>query len=187
MFLLCDRYSDATGKALIESTPLQVLLDTLPQEGRVEWIGIRPSRGESMMALASVQINPGTGLEGDRFSGREESRRQVTLIQQEHLAVIGACLGQETIEPTLLRRNIVVSGINLLALKDKHFQIGDCVLEYTGPCHPCSKMERLLGAGGYNAMRGHGGITARVHEAGIIHQGDTVFYQASSIDTESFN
>lgn len=163
---------------MTETSPLQVLLNTLPQVGLVEWIGVRPSRGETMMALESVQVNCGTGLEGDRFKGRPESPRQVTLIQQEHLAVIAACLGRESVEASLLRRNIVVSGINLLALKDKHFRVGDVVLEFTGPCHPCSKMERLLGAGGYNAMRGHGGITARVHEAGVIRLSDAVLYQA---------
>lgn len=130
------------------------------------------------MALESVQVNCGTGLEGDRFKGRPESPRQVTLIQQEHLAVIAACLGRESVDASLLRRNIVVSGINLLALKDKHFRVGDVVLEFTGPCHPCSKMERFFGAGGYNAMRGHGGITARVHEAGVIRLADAVLYQA---------
>jgi MOSC domain-containing protein YiiM len=162
-----------------EASPLQVLMNTLPQVGRVEWIGIRPSRGETMMALESVQVNCGTGLEGDRFKGRAESPRQVTLIQQEHLAVIAACLGRESVDASLLRRNIVVSGINLLALKDKRFRIGDTLLEFTGPCHPCSKMERLLGAGGYNAMRGHGGITARVLEAGVIRLADPVFYQVN--------
>ena len=105
----------------------------------------------------------------------------MTLIQQEHLAVIAACLGQESIDPSLLRRNIVVSGINLLALKDKTFRIGDALLEFSGLCHPCSKMERQLGAGGYNAMRGHGGITARVLEPGLVRLLDTVFYQAGSI------
>jgi MOSC domain-containing protein YiiM len=161
-----------------QSSPLQVLLNTLPQTGRVEWIGVRPSRDEIMTVLEEVRVNRGTGLEGDRFSGRAESPRQVTLIQQEHLPVIAACLGREPIDPVLLRRNIVVSGINLLALKDKQFRIGDALLEFTGPCHPCSKMERLLGVGGYNAMRGHGGITARVLEEGLVRLADRVCYQS---------
>lgn len=152
------------------------MLDTLPQVGRVEWIGIRPAREEAMIALDSVQIDLDKGLEGDRFKGRPGSRRQVTLIQQEHLAVIAACLNRDAIPPSLLRRNIVVSGINLLALKDKAFRIGDATLEFTGLCHPCSKMERLLGAGGYNAMRGHGGITARVWESGLVRLDDRVSY-----------
>ena len=131
-----------------------------------------------MAELQAVQIDPDKGLEGDRFSGRAGNPRQVTLIQQEHLAVIAACLAQESISPSLLRRNIVVSGINLLALKDKTFRIGDAVLEFSGLCHPCSKMERQLGEGGYNAMRGHGGITARIREPGLIRLLDSVFYEA---------
>jgi MOSC domain-containing protein YiiM len=129
-----------------------------------------------MTGLEEVQINLETGLEGDRFKGRTGNPRQVTLIQQEHLAVIAGCLGRDRLEPSLLRRNIVVSGINLLALKDKYFRIGDALLEFTGLCHPCSKMERQLGEGGYNAMRGHGGITARVCEAGPVRRLDPVFY-----------
>ena len=90
--------------------------------------------------------------------------------------MIAACVGLANVEPQLLRRNIVVSGINLLALKDKQFRLGEVLLEYSGACHPCSKMEAALGAGGYNAMRGHGGITARVIEAGTAQLGDAVYY-----------
>lgn len=161
---------------MTEPGPLHVLLDTLPQIGRVEWIGVRPSRGEPMNALESVQISVDKGLEGDRFVGRAGNPRQVTLIQQEHFNVIAACLHLPSVAPKLLRRNIVVSGINLLALKDKCFCIGDAVLEFSGLCHPCSKMERQLGEGGYNAVRGHGGITARVLDSGLVRINDEVFY-----------
>ncbi|MBS3804771.1 MAG: MOSC domain-containing protein [Oleiphilaceae bacterium] len=153
---------------------MQTLLDTLPQCGRVEWIGIRPARGEAMEALDSVTATPGKGLEGDRFKGRETSKRQVTLIQKEHLHAIASCLQRGAIGPEVFRRNMVVSGLNLLALKGKTFRIGGVVLEYTGLCHPCSKMETALGAGGYNAMRGHGGITTRVVEGGELALGDDV-------------
>ncbi|WP_286220603.1 MOSC domain-containing protein [Marinobacter apostichopi] len=159
---------------MAEPTPMQILLDTLPQTGRVEWIGIRPARGQAMEMLERVTVSPGTGLEGDRFKGRETSKRQVTLIQQEHLHAIASCLQREAIAPEVFRRNIVISGLNLLALKGKTFRIGDVVLEYTGLCHPCSKMETTLGPGGYNAMRGHGGITTRVVEGGKLALGDSV-------------
>ena len=163
---------------MTESSPLQLLLDTLPQVGRIEWIGVRSARDEPMRAVEEVQISLEKGLVGDRFGGRAGSPRQVTLIQQEHLPVIASCLHRESISPDLLRRNIVVSGINLLALKDKTFQIGESILEFTGLCHPCSKMERRLGPGGYNAMRGHGGITACVRQAGLVQVGDAVQYVA---------
>ncbi|MBW7470846.1 MOSC domain-containing protein [Marinobacter sp. M216] len=157
-----------------DATPLQTLLDTLPQCGRVEWIGIRPARGEAMQSLDGVTVSPGKGLEGDRFKGRETSKRQVTLIQKEHLHAIASCLHREAIGPEVFRRNIVVSGLNLHALKGKTFRIGGVILEYTGLCHPCSKMETTLGPGGYNAMRGHGGITTRVVEGGELTLGDLV-------------
>jgi MOSC domain-containing protein YiiM len=159
---------------MTESTPLQTLLDTLPQCGRVEWIGVRPARDQPMQMLDRVRVSPGKGLEGDRFSGRETSKRQVTLIQQEHLEVIASCLQREPIEPGVFRRNLVVSGLNLLALKGKTFRVGDVMLEYTGLCHPCSKMEKALGPGAYNAMRGHGGITTRVVEGGELELGSLV-------------
>ncbi len=157
-----------------ENRPIHLLLDTLPQIGRVEWIGVRPARGEPMVELKTVRLLPNQGLEGDRFKGRIGSARQVTLIQKEHLDVIAACLHRESLSPVFLRRNLVVSGINLLALKDKAFRVGEALLEFSGLCHPCSKMEIQLGAGGYNAMRGHGGITARVLEPGDVGIGNGV-------------
>lgn len=93
-------------------------------------------------------------------------------MQSEHLPVIASIIKMKSIKPEQLRRNIVISGLNLLALKNKRFQLGEAVLEYTGLCHPCSRMEKTLGVGGYNAMRGHGGITARVVHAGRINVGD---------------
>jgi len=158
-----------------EDTPMQTLLNSLPQTGEVLWIGLRPGHRQPVESVEGAEAVPGNGLVGDRFRGRgAESKRQVTLIQAEHLAAVGSFLGSGPIDPALLRRNIVVSGLNLLALKEKHFRIGDAVLEYTGQCHPCSRMEETLGPGGYNAMRGHGGITARVIEGGLIRVGDGV-------------
>ncbi len=148
-------------------TPLLTLLETLPQTGRVEWIGLRPSRRAELDIVEQVIADTDFGLEGDRYSG-SSGKRQVTLLQYEHLPVIASILGITTCAPELLRRNIVISGINLLALKGKQFRIGGAVLEYTGLCHPCSFMESTFGPGGYNAVRGHGGITARVIERGTI-------------------
>ncbi len=152
---------------------MKELYDSLPQTGKVEWIGIRPAKKADLMPVTSVEVNLENGLTGDHYHG-QSGKRQVTLIQAEHLAAVAGILGRESVDPALLRRNIVVSGINLLALKDRRFRIGEVVLEMTGYCHPCSRMEENLGPGGFNAMRGHGGITAQVVEAGTIRQGDAV-------------
>ena len=149
------------------------LFDIMPQIGKVEWIGIRPAKRAALTAVDSVKANTKHGLEGDHYSG-DSGKRHVTLIQSEHFPLLEKILKKESIHPGTLRRNIVVSGINLLALKEKQFKIGSVILEMTGACHPCSRMEENLGEGGYNAMRGHGGITARVIQEGSIKIGDQV-------------
>lgn len=166
---------------------IKQLQNELPYAGTVEWIGLRPEKNAPMIETAQAHAVIGSGLQGDRFKGNALSKRQVTLIQAEHLAVIAAFLHRATLEPSLLRRNIVVSGINLLALKEKTFAVGDAVFELTGLCHPCSKMEKILGKGGYNALRGHGGITARVVKNGVIKIGDRVSVPANFTITDVQN
>lgn len=149
------------------------LLDGPMGEGRVTWIGLRPARREPPRVVEAVAAEAGRGLQGDRYGGTGGGR-QVTLIAAEGLAAIGSYLGGGPAAPERLRRNIVVRGLNLLALKDRRFRVGEAVLEWSGECHPCSRMNEELGPGGYNAVRGHGGITARVVKGGTIRTGDAV-------------
>ena len=150
---------------------LEQLMSRYAKAGTVEWIGIRPGKKAQLVSVDSVLLDPSYGLQGDHYAGRS-GKRQVTLMQAEHLPAIANMMNMESVSPDQLRRNIVISGLNLLALKNKSFQLGEAMLEYTGACHPCSRMETSLGTGGYNAMRGHGGITARVTHAGRIRLGD---------------
>ena len=135
-----------------------------------------------MISAQEVDVEIGKGLVGDRYKGNAESKRQVTLIQAEHLIALGSLLGRPPTDPALLRRNIVVSGINLSALHQAHFWVGPVLLQGTGFCHPCSRMEAALGPGGYNAMRGHGGITARVLTPGRVQVGDEVAFSDGERD-----
>jgi MOSC domain-containing protein YiiM len=152
------------------------LLNTLPQQGRLEWIGLRPARRETLRSVPEAEAETDRHLQGDHARPKPGGKRQITLIQQEHLGAVAGFLGlSEPVAPGRLRRNLVVSGLNLLALKNRRVCIGeDVVLEITGECHPCSRMEEELGPGGYNAMRGHGGLTARIVQGGRLRVGDAV-------------
>ncbi len=152
---------------------IRELLTAFPREGRLQWIGLSPGRKQPIVEVMAVDVEWGTGLVGDRHASSGRGMRQVTVLQGEHLPVVSALVGRE-VSPDELRRNLVVSGINVWALRDQVFRIGAVVLHGTGPCAPCSRMEANLGWGGYNAVRGHGGITARVVEAGRIEIGDSV-------------
>ena len=155
-----------------EKPTLKQLMLNLPQQGKVEWIGVRPEKRKALNILNSVSVLE-HGLEGDHYAG-SSGNRSVTLIQQEHINTIASLLHIDTVDPIELRRNIVVSGINLLALKGREFKIGTAILKMTGLCHPCSRMEQAFGEGGYNAVRGHGGINAKVISPGVIYLQDKV-------------
>lgn len=152
---------------------LHALMDTFHSNGVVAWLSIRPAREQAVTIIDQALAIEGRGLEGDHYSAKN-GKRQVTLIQGEHLDAVKSMLKMTALDPSLTRRNIVVRGINLTALKGKKFKIGESLFEYTGECHPCSRMEENLGRGGYNAMRGHGGITAKIVKSGKIKIGDAV-------------
>ena len=149
------------------------LFGQFPRAGRVQWIGLRPAREVPMLPVDAVEAETDGGLAGDRYAGGS-GKRGVTLIQAEHLPVIAALSGHAEVAPATFRRNLLVSGIPLVALKGRRFRIGEVLLEGTDSCDPCSRMEAALGPGGYNAMRGMGGLCARIVEGGAIRIGDAV-------------
>ncbi len=151
-------------------TELSEMMARYAQPGRVDVILIRPARRETMVAVGEVNILE-SGLDGDHSRA---GKRALTLIQAEHLPVIAALAGINRVAPLLLRRNIVVSGLNLAAFRGKRLQLGSATVELTVPCHPCYRMEEALGEGGYTAMRGQGGMCAEVITPGALALGDSV-------------
>ena len=83
---------------------LKDLIAGYAQPGRLEWIGLRPARRADMLCVDAARITD-KGLEGDHAGAM---RRAVTLIQAEHLPVIGAMLGRDAVAADALRRNLVV-------------------------------------------------------------------------------
>lgn len=149
---------------------LKDLIAGYAQAGRVDWIGLRPLRRVDMLSVDRVLMDE-DGLAGDHGRG---GKRGVTMMQVEHLPVIGAMMGQGAVDPLLMRRNLLISGINLSALKGRQVAIGNVVVEITTICAPCSRMEETFGAGGYSAVRGHGGWCARIVRGGEVSVGDAV-------------
>lgn len=160
-----------------DGSRLSRLLNSVPQKGRLMWIGLAPERRADLAVVSEVRAEVGTGLAGDHHASTGRGKRQVSLIQAEHLSVIAELVGRSAVDPALLRRNLIVSGINLYALRKGRLRIGDVLLEGTGVCAPCSRMEENLGPGGFHAMRGHGGITAAVIEPGLLRVGSAVEFE----------
>lgn len=165
---------------------LRELTQQYASEGRIEAIVLRLARNEPAVVVGEARAEPGRGLLGDRRatavrSGRQSSKRELTLFQIEHLPIVANWCGLAELEPTRLRRNLLVSGLNLIGMRSPfpdtilEWAVGDeVIIQITGPCDPCSKMAAELGLGSYNALRGHGGMTARILSGGLIRVGDRV-------------
>jgi len=156
------------------SNLLNKLCHDLPV-GKLDWIGLRSEHKGEVLDVNEARALEGLGLQGDhRCDKTPGSARQVTLISREFIAQIEAHLGRGAIAPALLRRNLVISGINLHLLRYQKIQIGDAVLEASALCHPCSRMNAALGEGGAAAMYGAGGLCAKILRGGTLRVGDPV-------------
>lgn len=90
--------SDILKPSSTSNETLDTLFKTLPQKGKVTWIGVRPERRAEMVIVDAVEAKTQSGLTGDRYAGRS-GKHQVTLIQTEHLPVIASNLGLESFDP----------------------------------------------------------------------------------------
>ena len=143
--------------------------------GKLEWIGLRTERRGEINVVEQAEALIGLGLQGDhRCLKTPGSARQVTIISREYIHQIAQQLGMDFIDPVLLRRNLVISGMNMNLLRFQRLQIGDVILETSALCDPCSRMDENLGKGAASAMFGYGGLCAKIVQGGRISVGDSV-------------
>ena len=148
-------------------------------KGVVEGIFIASKGSAAMERVEEVRTVEGCGIEGDRycegtgFWTRYGDVCEVTLIESEDLDYIQNELGI-SIKNGEHRRNIITSGIRLGDLRRKRFRIGDAVLEYDRSRPPCKHVQDLSEEGMTRALKGRGGICARVVEEGVIRALDAI-------------
>ena len=143
--------------------------------GKLEWIGLRSERRGEVVVVEQAEAVIGLGLVGDhRMKKTPGSARQVTLISREYIQQICQHTGHASIDPRLLRRNLVISGMNMNLLRYQRLQIGEVIIETNALCHPCSRMDENLGKGGTAAMFGYGGLCAKIIQGGKMRVGDAV-------------
>jgi MOSC domain-containing protein YiiM len=148
-------------------------------KGVVESIYTTSKGSQAMERVEEVRTVEGCGIEGDRycegtgFWTRYGDVCQVTLIEGEDLDVIENELGI-SVGNGEHRRNVVTRGVRLLDLRRKRFRIGEALLEFDRSRPPCRHVQDLSEPGMTRALKGRGGICARIVEAGRIRTQDFI-------------
>jgi MOSC domain-containing protein YiiM len=149
--------------------------------GEVISIHITPKAEAPMVAVDEVIAEPGLGLTGDRYhahtgtySGTPGTGRDVTLIASEAIEEVAKDHGI-TLAPGESRRNITTRGIDLNALVDREFRVGEVVLRGMRLCEPCDYLQEHTGKPRLTKALVHrGGLRADIIRGGVIRVGDEI-------------
>ena len=129
-----------------------------------------------MEELSEVEAVVNKGFKGC-IHGRPGSKRQVSLMDVETLEKLG-------VAPGLVKENITTRGMDFQMLgTGQILRFGDeCVMEITGPCHPCPRMDEVR-MGLQEELRGQRGWLCKVTVGGRIRRGDRIEVMAIAAQT----
>ena len=148
--------------------------------GFVDSIFLAPEGGAQIQGVQAATALEGCGLENDRYcTGTGHWSRfgrvcEVTFIAAEDLDDIEIETGV-SVKDGEHRRNVVTRGINLKSRRrGEQFRVGEVAFEYRGPRSVCQYIGRLTEPAMTQALKGRGGICARVLENGKVRVGDEI-------------
>jgi len=120
-------------------------------------------------SVEAVECVAGMGLRGDRFFGYKEAYKgQVTFFAAEVYEAVCGELGVRDRGPSVFRRNVLTRGIDLETLIGKEFEVQGVVFSGTGESSPCHWMDDAFGPGAEAALKGRGGLRARIVAGGWL-------------------
>ncbi len=135
--------------------------------GQIASLQLCPGHREPMRPVETVEAQAGRGLVGDDHD-RDRGKRQVLLMDAETLEAFQLDFGT-------IKENITTRGLAVNQLQNgQRLQIGaTVVLEITGPCDPCFRMDEIR-PGLQSMLIGKRGMLACILTGGTIHQGDLI-------------
>lgn len=132
--------------------------------------GLPPGRAP-MIEVEEVECVAGQGLRGDRFFGfKEDYKGQVTFFEHEVHERLCAQFGVEGVPPSVFRRNVITEGVELAGLIGKEFEVQGVRFLGTQESAPCHWMNQAFAEGAEEAMKGRGGLRARILSTGILRR-----------------
>ena len=123
--------------------------------------------------IDSIECTAGRGIVGDRYYNHKENfKGQITFFDKAVYERIKKEFEIPELDPGLFRRNIITSGLDLNRLIGKRFTLQGLEFEGSEECRPCYWMDESLGKEGIeNALKGFGGLRARILTSGTLSKG----------------
>ncbi|MCZ2827553.1 MOSC domain-containing protein [Modestobacter sp. VKM Ac-2986] len=150
----------------------------------------RPDAGTAALPVESqesIEVRADLGVVGDRYFARPAHRdASVTVLAVESLEELATELGSGPWDPLAARRNVVLRGAEVEALRGQSFSLdcgaGEVHLDGGRPANPCAWMDLVLGPGAHRGMRGRGGVRCRPRTDGVLRLGPAVLRSAVPLD-----
>jgi MOSC domain-containing protein YiiM len=133
----------------------------------------RPPGNFPLVEVSKVECVAGHGLRGDRyFDHRENYKGQATFFSTEVFEKLCAHFDIKDKPAGILRRNLIVSGVDLLSLIGREFEIQGVKFLGTQHCAPCEWMETAFAPGAKDFLRDNAGLRAKILTDGTVAVGD---------------
>tara|TARA_B100000686_G_C16012739_1_gene582064 strand:+ start:78 stop:533 length:456 start_codon:yes stop_codon:yes gene_type:complete len=144
-------------------------------QGEVAVVCLAATEGGTIREVTEAVATAGAGLEGDRYYAvGSVPETQLTLIQVEAIDEFNEMFSTD-LPVTAFRRNVITRGIDVNALEDRTFTVGEVQLRGVELCEPCAYLQNLLGIPGLVKQLTHkGGLRCEILSGGLIRPGDVV-------------
>ena len=133
----------------------------------------RPADDHPLVEVSQIECVAGHGIRGDRFYDyRDNYKGQITFFSLEIFEKLVRHFGLTDKSPGALRRNVIVSGVELNDLIGQEFSIHGVRLRGTAHCKPCYWLDQAVAPGTEEFLAGNGGLRAQILSDGVIATGD---------------
>lgn len=124
---------------------------------------------EPMEEVSEIECVAGSGIRGDRyFDHKQDYKGQITFFAHETYERVCAELGEFGKTPDVFRRNVITKGVDLNTLIGKEFEVQGVRFLGVEESAPCYWMNRAFGEGAEQALRGYGGLRAKILTNGVL-------------------
>jgi len=125
-----------------------------------------------LQEVAEIECVAGRGIRGDRFYDyKDDYKGQITFFAQEVFDGLSAAFPFVPKGPGAVRRNVIVSGVDLNALIGEEFELQGVRFRGTGHCRPCYWLDQAFCPGTEAWLKGNGGLRAQILTSGGLKVG----------------